>query len=127
MRSIKEALAGILVALVVLGVPVGAYIGDRVSKDQDMIDIHIRTHENGGFEPKKIVVKQGETVRLRLLSEDVSHGFIIGELGIDAGKIEPGKPVVVEFKPDKLGEIGFVCSIVCSPSHTKLRGTLVVE
>lgn len=129
MRSKAEWIAGILVLLIVLGVPIGATLAKTAGAglEPNTIDITLRAYEKGGFTPDRVVVKQGETVRLRLISEDVTHGFIIGGLGIDAGVIEPGKPVIVEFTPENKGEFSYVCSVRCSPMHSRIRGMLVVE
>ncbi|WP_051321546.1 cupredoxin domain-containing protein [Chrysiogenes arsenatis] len=127
MRSFKEILAALVVIAMVIGLPIGFTLAKNIGKEPNTIDIIIRAAEDGGFSPNRVVVKQGEPVRLRLISEDVTHGFIIGELGVDAGKILPGKMKTIEFTPKRKGEFGFVCSVICSPLHTRLRGTLVVE
>lgn len=127
MRNVKELIAALIVAVLVIGIPVGATLAKNMAREPKTHDIIIRQFEKGGFSPKSIVVKQGEPVKLRLISEDVTHGFIIGELGIDAGVIKPGKPVVVEFVPDKKGEFSYVCSVVCSPLHPRLRGKIIVQ
>ncbi len=41
------------------------------------------TSPEGGWPPKEIRVRQGETVHLRLTSEDVTHGFPIPDLGVE--------------------------------------------
>lgn len=127
MRKLQELIAGLLIALCVIGIPVGATVAKNALKEPQTIDLVIRQHEAGGFSRKTIRVKEGQPVRLRLISEDVTHGFIIGELGVDAGLIKPGKPVTVEFVPERKGEFSYVCSVVCSPAHPKLRGKLIVE
>lgn len=127
MGKLQELVAALLIAVFVIGIPVGATLAKNAFKDPQTIDIVIRQYEAGGFSPKTIRVKEGQPVRLRLISEDVTHGFIIGELGVDAGIIKPGKPVTVEFVPERKGEFSYVCSVVCSPAHPKLRGKLIVE
>ncbi|ADU65314.1 cupredoxin domain-containing protein [Desulfurispirillum indicum] len=127
MKSYREILAAAAIALMVIGIPIGVTLAKNIGQPPHTIDLIIRTVENGGYSPSRIVVKQGEPVRLRLISEDVTHGLIIGELGIDAGVIQPGKMKTIEFTPERKGEFGFVCSVICSPLHTRLRGTLVVE
>lgn len=127
MRKLQEIIAGLLIALIVIGIPVGATVAKNAFKEPQTHDIIIRQYEKGGFSPKSIRVKEGQPVRIRLISEDVTHGFIIGELGVDAGVIKPGKPVVVEFVPDRKGEFSYVCSVVCSPAHPRLRGKIIVE
>jgi mono/diheme cytochrome c family protein len=66
-------------------------------------------------------------VRLRIRSEDVVHGFAIGRMGVDAGPVEPGKVVTVEFAADRPGEYTFYCTMWCDPNHPRMRGTLEVR
>ncbi|OEH85060.1 hypothetical protein BHU72_05470 [Desulfuribacillus stibiiarsenatis] len=123
----KEFLAGAFAVFIILVVPVGAILGDNATKDPDVIDVYLRAHEKGGFSPSRIVVQEGQLVKLRLISEDVSHGFSIGELGVDSGRIKPGEIKVIEFIAEGPGEYGYVCNIICSPLHAKIRGTLIVQ
>lgn len=128
MRKTSEVVAAILVFLVAVGLPAGATAA-RVAgagAPPGTIDVTLRTFENGGF-PPEIRVKAGQPVRLRLTSADVTHGFVIGDLGVDAGLIHGGKFTMVEFTPEKPGRYAYVCSTRCSPSHSKIRGILVVE
>ncbi len=128
MRSRSEVLAAIVIALIVIGVPVGitaARMGGA-GVPAGTIDVTLHTFENGGF-PPEIHVAAGQPVRLRLTSADVTHGFVIGDLSVDAGLIHPGKFTIVQFTPAKPGSYSYVCSVTCSPSHSKIRGILVVE
>ncbi|MFQ6135321.1 MAG: cupredoxin domain-containing protein [Nitrososphaerales archaeon] len=91
------------------------------------IVVRLSIHESGGFDPDEIRVKKGEPVKLIFIGMDVSHGFAIELLGIDAGVIHPGKEVVFEFTPEKEGVYMFKCTINCSPYHHFMRGKLIVE
>lgn len=96
-------------------------------KEPREIVVRLNIHEAGGFDPDVIRVKKGETVRLVLIGMDVTHGFAIESLDIDAGEIHPGKETVVEFTAEKEGVYMFKCMIVCSPYHHFMRGKLIVE
>ena len=50
------------------------------------------------FTPSSITLKKGQPAILRLRSEDVTHGFYMKALGIDA-TIEPGKTTDVPVTP----------------------------
>ena len=50
------------------------------------------------FSPKEISLKKGETVKLQLKSEDVTHGFFLRPLGIDAD-IPAGQTAEVTVTP----------------------------
>ena len=78
------------------------------------------------FDPSEITVKQGETVRLEITSEDVTHGIDIEGFDIDR-KLPPGKEVTVEFTPEKAGPHHFHCSVYCGPGHDRMHGSLHVR
>jgi cytochrome c oxidase subunit 2 len=91
------------------------------------IELVARQPAAGGWSRDRIVVNQGERVRLRVRSEDVVHGFAIGRMGVDAGLVEPGKAVTVEFVADRVGEFTFYCTVWCDPNHPRMRGILEVR
>lgn len=78
------------------------------------------------FEPGTITVSKGDTVRLKITSSDVTHGFTIDEYGIDEN-LPSGQEVIVEFVADKAGTFDFYCSVYCGSGHREMEGTLVVE
>lgn len=84
------------------------------------------TAKQWAFDPAEITVKQGETVRLKIKSLDVTHGFSLPDFNVDE-KLEPGKEVTVEFVADKKGTFTFMCSVMCGEGHKGMKGTLVVE
>ncbi len=75
------------------------------------------------FNPKKLVVKKGEPVRLTITNAG-RHTFTIDELGINEKLDGPTK--VLEFTPTKSGSFQYYCAI---PGHRQAgqEGTLVVE
>jgi len=91
-----------------------------------VIDLVGHTPEVGGWSPEVITVNKGDTVRLRITSSDVVHGFAIGKMGIDVGQIIPGEVTTVEFVADKVGRFTYYCNVWCSPYHYRMRGTLEV-
>lgn len=123
-----ERLALAVVLAIAVGVP-GAVFSYQALRGagSDEIFVVARTAERGGFQPARIVVKQGQKVRIRILAEDVTHGFQLLHFGVDAGAIKTGTIKTVEFTPDRAGEFPFYCSVRCSPLHMALMGTLVVE
>jgi cytochrome c oxidase subunit 2 len=119
------ALLLVLVALASISLP----FLDRffMKNEPNEIVIRLSIEESGGFNPSVIRVKKGQTVKLVLISMDVSHGFAIEPLGIDAGIVKPGKKVVLEFTPKQEGVYTFKCTVQCSPLHHYMRGMLIVE
>ncbi len=84
------------------------------------------TAKRFAFTPDTITVKQGEKIRLKITSEDVSHGFSILELGVNE-VIEPEKETVVELTPTKKGSYRYFCSVECGNGHLAMQGKLIVE
>ncbi|MBI2107465.1 cupredoxin domain-containing protein [Candidatus Woesearchaeota archaeon] len=84
------------------------------------------TAKQFSFEPSVITVNKGDTVKLKITSVDVTHGFAINEFNINE-RIERGKIVNVEFIADKIGTFPFYCSIVCGTGHSGMRGELIVK
>lgn len=78
------------------------------------------------FVPNTITVNQGDTVKLTITSIDVTHGFNLPDFGINE-RLNPGKPVTVEFVADKKGTFTFACSVPCGSGHSGMSGRLVVE
>jgi len=125
-----EIVAVILVLMLLLGIPAAVYSYEFVylpEQRADVITVVMRTPANGNMSPMVIRVKKGDLVRLRLTSEDVSHGFRIKELDVKIFPIEPGKFKTIEFVAEEAGTFDFFCNIVCSPRHGEMRGQLIVE
>jgi cytochrome c oxidase subunit 2 len=78
------------------------------------------------FDPARIEVTAGDTVRLILKSADVTHGFAIREFGVKAKLPKDGTPVTVEFLADQAGTFNFTCSVYCGSGHRGMKGQLVV-
>jgi cytochrome c oxidase subunit 2 len=127
----KEVLALTVALAIVVGLPAGVLAYQRIlrvpaSAGVQAFDLVARAPEAGGWSPEILTVNQGDTVRLRISSPDVVHGFAIGRLGIDVGRIVPGEVTAVEFVADRAGRYTFYCNVWCSPNHYRMRGTLVV-
>ena len=125
----RERLAVAFVLAVLVGVPAAVFSYQALHRAGGPGEILVvaRTVEAGGFSPARIVVRRGQKVRLRILADDVTHGFQLLHFGADAGAIKTGTTRVVEFIADRAGEFPFYCSVRCSPLHMALMGTLVVE
>ena len=84
------------------------------------------TAKQWAFEPGRITVKQGDTVRLNVASIDVGHGLLISAYNVNK-VLNPGATVTVEFTADKKGTFPIICSVQCGAGHPSMRGELVVE
>jgi cytochrome c oxidase subunit 2 len=78
------------------------------------------------FSPKEITLKKGETVRLQLKSEDVTHGLFVRPLGIDTD-ITPGETTEVTVTPQVAGRYRAICDHFCGAGHGGMKMTIVVE
>lgn len=79
-----------------------------------------------GFNPSTITVNKGDTVRLTITSTDTTHGFAIRDYNINQ-RIEPGKPVKIEFTADKSGTFTYACNVYCGGGHSGMKGQLIVK
>jgi cytochrome c oxidase subunit 2 len=78
------------------------------------------------FDPKEITLKKGETVKLQLKSEDVTHGFFVRPLGIDQ-EIPAGRTTEVTVTPQQAGRYRTICDHFCGAGHASMKMTIVVE
>jgi cytochrome c oxidase subunit 2 len=78
------------------------------------------------FSPNQITLKTGESVTLRLTTDDVKHGFLQKALKIDAA-IVPGKTTEVSFTPQVAGTFTTICDNFCGSGHGNMKMTIVVE
>ena len=127
----REFLAGVIVLLIVVVLPVGVlythfYTETPHTKPGEILLV-ARVFERGGWSMPKITVKKGQRVKLRILAEDVTHSFQLLHLGLDSGPIFTGKSKLLEFVPDKIGTFPFYCNTRCSVRHENLMGLLTVE
>src|SRR5512143_3170719 len=75
------------------------------AQEPRVIEITAKRYE---FTPNTVTLKKGETVKLRLHSEDVIHGFFSRPLKLDE-TIEPGKTVDVVVTPQAAGMFKTIC------------------
>ncbi len=68
---------------------------------------------NYGFSPREITVKEGEVVKIRLVSDDSPHTFTIEELGVDQ-EFTYGKDANITFTAGKKGTFQIYCAV---PGH----------
>ncbi len=78
------------------------------------------------FEPARIEVTEGETVRLVVTSADGVHGIEIKKFKVNKRIPRGGEPVTIEFVASAAGEYPVLCSEYCGKGHEDMKGTLVV-
>ena len=77
------------------------------------------------YTPNIIKVNKGDTVKIRLISEDVQHGFYLDGYGLRTSAY-PGQEGSLKFTADKTGRFSFRCSVTCGALHPYMIGHLYV-
>lgn len=113
--------AGVLL-LAALAVPALAW----QQRSQGMV-MHARMAENGGWTPDSLRVAVGQPLHLRLTSDDVAHGFAIGQSDLPAVDVLPGEITEITLVFDKPGKYTFYCTRWCSVNHWRMRGVIEVS
>ena len=120
MRTPLRTAAASLFVLVLLAGPSSARSAE--AGPPRVVEITAKRFE---FTPKEITLKKGETVTLRVHSEDVTHGFFSKKLGIDAD-IVPGKALDLTVTPAEAGSFNVICNHFCGAGHANMKMKVVV-
>jgi mono/diheme cytochrome c family protein/plastocyanin len=118
-----ETLARGLVLLASLGVlliPLSLYFYGQTDI------LHARIAENAGWTPMTLQARVGEPLHLRMTSDDVTHGFAVGQMDMQPVDIEPGRISEVTLTFDRPGTYTFYCTRWCGLNHWRMRGTIEV-
>jgi cytochrome c oxidase subunit 2 len=109
--------------VVVAGLLAAASPRARAEEGRRVIVITAKRFE---FSPKELTLKKGETVKLQIKSEDVTHGFFLRPLGIDTD-IPAGQTAEVTVTPQEVGRYRAICDHFCGAGHGGMKMTIVVE
>jgi cytochrome c oxidase subunit II len=77
------------------------------------------------FTPARLEVRQDDLVRVTFSTDDIPHSFTIDKYRI-AKRVEPGKPIVFEFRADQPGRFPIYCNLATDEGCRKMIGELVV-
>jgi cytochrome c oxidase subunit 2 len=113
----------LLLALLLL--PALVVTARGADRDQEPRTIAI-TAKRFEFVPPTITLKKGETVKLVVTSEDVTHGFFLRPLKIDTDLV-PGKTQEMTVTPQTTGTFTAICHHFCGAGHGNMKLTVVVE
>ncbi len=119
----KSTTIALITALWVSGLL--ALTGTKHAHADDIPIIEI-TAKRFAFSPDKITIKKGQTVKLRLHSEDVTHGFFLRPLRLDE-EIPAGETKEVTVTPQVAGTFMTICDHFCGANHGNMNMTIVVE
>jgi mono/diheme cytochrome c family protein/plastocyanin len=90
------------------------------------IVVHAHMAETGGWMPENLTAQVGKPLHLRLTSDDVTHGFAVGQLDQPTVDVLPGEMADISLVFDKPGKYTFYCTRWCSMNHWRMRGTIEV-
>ena len=110
-------------AVLALAILVGVSSSSRADETPRTVEVTAKRFE---FVPSTITLKTGETVTLRVTSEDVIHGLFLRDLKLDTD-IEPGKTQELTVMPQKAGKFTAICHHFCGAQHGNMKLTIVVE
>jgi cytochrome c oxidase subunit 2 len=110
-------------AVLALAILVGVSSSSRADEAPRTVEVTAKRFE---FVPSTITLKTGETVTLRVTSEDVIHGLFLRDLKLDTD-IEPGKTQELTVTPQKAGKFTAICHHFCGAQHGNMKLTIVVE
>lgn len=122
----KEYIARAVVLVLVFGAAV-VLIAARWRNEADVVVVHAAMPDRGGWYPLNLSAKLNEPLHLRLVSDDVLHGFAIGQSGLDPIDLYPGKPTQITLNFERPGTYTYYCTRWCGPDHWRMRGTITVE
>jgi heme/copper-type cytochrome/quinol oxidase subunit 2 len=108
-------MAGLVVAFAPLPVP-------AIASQERTFRIDARQF---AYSPSELQVNPGDTVILRLISNDVVHGLYVDgyDLSIEA---DPGQTTTLTFVANKSGSFRFRCNVTCGAMHPFMIGKLTV-
>jgi mono/diheme cytochrome c family protein/plastocyanin len=119
-----EWFARVLIGLLVIGLPSIALIARSSS---GAIELHGSIADNGGWSPANLSANVGQPIHLRLTSDDVVHGFAIGQSDQAPIDVMPGQMTETTLVFDQSGKYTFYCTRWCGLNHWRMRGTIEVS
>ena len=106
--------------IVVLAVPILKFL------PKESLEVHSSQALTSGWDPDVIHAEVGQPLHLRFTSDDVVHGFGIGQMDFSPVEILPGEWTETTLLFDKPGIYTYYCTRWCGKDHWRMRGTLEV-
>lgn len=119
-----ERAARLFVIGLALGVPLAAFAARGMAPRG--VELRAAVSEESGWTPGNLQLKAGETLTVRLTSDDVLHGFAIGQSAAPALDVKPGEWTETTLTFGAPGKYTFYCTRWCGPNHWRMRGTIEV-
>ncbi len=122
-RLIGEWVARLLLVILIVGLLAALIAGRRSAQ---AVEIHAVMPEKGGWLPDNLTAEVGVPLKLHLISDDVMHGFAVGQQPWPAVDVKPGQVTEVSLTFDEPGTYTYYCTRWCGPNHWRMRGTIEV-
>ena len=106
-----------LLALALLALPLSAY-----SQTIRTIEVHAKRFV---FVPAEITIKQGQPVRLELVSDDVIHSLRLDALHVNV-RMPVNEKVEATITPEQTGDFKGRCGAFCGKGHGEMFFTIHV-
>jgi len=119
----KKPTSLFLSAAVVAGVLLLSGSRARAQGEPKVVAVTAKRFE---FLPHEVKLKKGETVTLRVTSEDVEHGFFNRKMKIDSD-IAAGQSADVTITPLEAGKFVIICDHFCGSGHGNMHLSVEVE
>jgi cytochrome c oxidase subunit II len=118
-----------LVLAALAALPLGILGWRQASKPsplEQVYEIRAVMPEEGGWLPDQLSVEAGQPLHLRLVSDDVVHGFAVGKMDWPAIDMYPGEVIETTLVFDKPGKYTYYCTRWCGVNHWRMRGVIEV-
>ncbi|HEX8817247.1 MAG TPA: cupredoxin domain-containing protein [Terriglobales bacterium] len=126
MNRISKLLTHRLLGALLLSSLVLPSISSRNASAAPNVKVIDITARRFSFTPNTITLKKGETVKLRLTSQDVTHGFFSRVFKLDED-LEPNETKEFTITPQEAGTYTIICDHFCGTNHGNMNMTVVVE
>jgi cytochrome c oxidase subunit II len=88
----------------------------RAQEASRTIEVHAKRF---AFSPSEISIRKGETVKLVLISDDVTHSLVVPDLHINQ-ELKKGHPSEIEVTPANDGDFHGKCGHFCGSGHARM-------
>jgi mono/diheme cytochrome c family protein/plastocyanin len=93
---------------------------------EQTVEVHGHLSELGGWSPGTLTVAVNQPLHLRFTSDDVPHGFAVGQTDWPSLEVLPGEKTTTTLIFDRPGTYTFYCTRWCGLNHWRMRGVIEV-